>query len=68
MEKHKVIHLKGSSVYKCDQCARAFNFLHHLNRHKERHQGERYQCKYCDRTYTRKDVLKVHMVKRHRNF
>lgn len=48
----------------CYLCSKAFKDNWYLQRHMRTHTGERpYQCKFCERTFTQKGHLRVHMLK-----
>lgn len=65
---------EGSSQYpaspqrpfSCDLCALSFNRQHDLKRHRDTHTGEKpFLCNGgCGKTFTRKDALKRHQVRR----
>jgi uncharacterized Zn-finger protein len=52
--------------FACDMCALSFNRQHDLKRHRETHSGEKpFLCNGgCGKTFTRKDALKRHQVRR----
>ncbi|CAL8122410.1 unnamed protein product [Orchesella dallaii] len=50
----------------CPECGLKIRDKSRLTEHLRGHTGERpFQCTYCDKSYTRKDVLKTHMIKMH---
>lgn len=50
----------------CPECGLKIRDRSRLIEHLRGHTGERpFQCSFCDKSYTRKDVLKTHMVKMH---
>ena len=52
--------------FSCDMCALSFNRQHDLKRHRDTHTGEKpFLCNGgCGKTFTRKDALKRHQVRR----
>ena len=47
-------------LFKCDQCPQSFNHNHDLERHKRIHLAVRpFPCGHCNKSFSRKDALKV---------
>lgn len=52
----------GDRPYKCDTCAKEFNYLTTYKRHLNIHKGEKpFACEHCDKKFTRLNYLKNHL-------
>ena len=65
----KEVHEKKK--YRCQNCGKEFAQSTHLSRHMKIHDDEetklkdKLDCDFCDKTFTRKDNLKSHILKMH---
>ncbi|CAG4974598.1 unnamed protein product [Colias eurytheme] len=61
--------ISDSKPFKCKYCEYACRDSSTLRKHEERHRGKVpvFKCKVCDKQYTRKSVLKVHVTEEHFN-
>ena len=60
----KINHKENPKAYKCDKCEKDFINLLGLNAHKRKHLKER-SCKYCKKSFDKKDALDAHILKNH---
>ena len=61
----KTKHGTGTNQHKCDQCGDSFQHLRHRDRHQISHQTGKFDCKMCQKQFTRRDKLKEHGRKEH---
>lgn len=61
----KTKHGTGTNQYKCDQCSASFQYLRHRDRHQKSHQAVKFDCKMCQKQFSRRDKLKEHGRKEH---
>ncbi|XP_058811977.1 zinc finger protein 616-like [Topomyia yanbarensis] len=64
MKEHTFIHT-GSLRYRCDECMAMFNRPHYLRAHKQKYHGQNskfraLKCRYCTRSFVRKQDIKIH--------
>ena len=52
---------KEIRTYKCEECGKMYKNINHLLRHELVHKGEKFTCDVCQRSFTRKDTLTVHL-------
>ena len=55
----------GTAQHKCDLCGQIFQYLRHLVRHQDNHQAVKFDCKECEKKFSRKDKLKEHGLEEH---
>lgn len=63
LKQHIAVHHVGENPYKCSHCEKAFKALEHFNRHLTVHNGVRFPCPDCDKTFSRKTYLTIHARK-----
>lgn len=51
--------------HKCDYCNRSFRTSHYLNKHKNSHEQNRYECDLCPKSFLWFDQFRCHMQKIH---
>ena len=61
----KTKHGTGTNQHKCDQCGDSFQYLRHRIRHQKSHQTAKFDCKMCQKQFSRRDKLKEHGRKEH---
>ncbi|XP_058455969.1 zinc finger protein Xfin-like [Malaya genurostris] len=64
MKEHTFIHT-GSLRYRCDECMAMFNRPHYLRAHKQKYHGQNskfkaIKCRFCTRSFVRKQDIKIH--------
>lgn len=66
MQSHRRIHGTKYADLHCNKCKKPFNSLSTLKRHKMIHKNVKpYTCDNCNKVYTRKDSLVVHIRSKH---
>ena len=57
----------GEKPHKCSYCDKSFTLKGAKTIHERRHTGEKpHKCSSCDKSFARKDYLKKHISKKHR--
>ncbi|XP_064632689.1 uncharacterized protein LOC135491004 isoform X1 [Lineus longissimus] len=51
--------------FTCPECGQEFRHKAHMQSHLRRHTGDLFECQLCERTFTIKTNLKIHLRKRH---
>ena len=62
LTKHRRTHT-GEKRYICDECGKAYTWIGGLKAHKLEHTGEKYACKVCGYSSTRKDSALRHEIR-----
>ena len=55
----------GVRDHECLHCGIAFNQKSNLDRHMQRHTGEKLHCSLCEKSFARSDSLRSHQMKVH---
>lgn len=55
-----LVHSEESSLYQCEMCSYTTSTQKLLNKHLKIHSGRPYECKFCQKTFRRKEHLKTH--------
>ncbi|KAG0431328.1 hypothetical protein HPB47_021886 [Ixodes persulcatus] len=59
-------HVAESKRYECSYCSKGYTYNCELRAHMRRHTGERpFACERCDRTFSKQQTLKNHVVRVH---
>lgn len=51
----------GEKPYVCYKCPKAYKQKSHLDRHLDTHFGVKHKCDICDKEYSKRSSLKIHM-------
>ena len=62
------VHGDDSKPHECNQCPAAFKIKNQLTIHiATAHENIRFQCDFCEKDYSRKELLSVHLRLKHRD-